>query len=344
MQKTVYSLIIFLLATLLSCTPKGDNLSVMQFNIWHEGTSVENGFEGIVDNIINVNPDMVTINEVSNHEGVDFISRIKSDLENKGYTYYGESSNRVGIISKYPIIEQQSIYPVENDHGSILKARVDVNGKTVVLYSAHLHYQHYSCYLPRGYDGSTWEKMDMPITDVDSILSQSRKSDRLKAINLFIEDSRQEIEKGNIVILGGDFNEPSHLDWTAVTKDLWDHNGAIVEWDVSKKLYANGFKDSYREFHPDVINYPGFTFPSDNADAEISKLTWAPDSDERDRIDFIYYYPSNNISLVKSSMVGPETSIVNSKRVKEDSKEDFILPTGIWPTDHKAILSTFEIR
>lgn len=344
MQKATYSFITILLTLLLSCTSKDDTISVMQLNIWHEGTMVKNGFEGIVDNIINTSPDMVTINEINNHEGVDFIPRLLEALENREYIYNGMSSNRIGIISKYPITEQHNIFPIENEHGSILKARIDVNGKTVVLYSGHLHYQHYSCYLPRGYNGSTWEKMDNPITDVDSILSQSRKSDRLKAINVFIDDSKQETEKGNIVIIGGDFNEPSHLDWTEETKDLWDHNGTIVEWDVSKKLYDNGYKDSYREFYPDVVNYPGFTFPSDNVDAEVSKLTWAPDSDERDRIDFIYYYPTNKISLVESIMVGPETSIVNSIRVKEDTKERFILPTGIWPTDHKAILSTFKIR
>lgn len=344
MLKIEHIIIILISLILLSCSSKGDTLSVMQFNIWQEGTSVENGFEGIVENIINVNPDMVTFSEVRNYNNTDFIGRLVDALSQKGYYYNGRSSISTGLISKYPITEQTVIYPLKNDAGSITKASIDVNGKTVALYSAHLDYRHYACYLPRGYDGSTWEKMEAPITDVDSILTQNRKSFRQKAINAFIEESKKEIEKGNIVIIGGDFNEPSHLDWTDKTKNLWDHNGTIIEWEVSKSLYNSGFKDTYREYYPDVINYPGFTFPSDNESVDTSKLTWAPESDERDRIDFIYYYPSSNISLQKSIMVGPSMSIVKNKRVKEEGKEDFILPVGTWPTDHKALVTTFVIN
>ncbi len=48
-----------------------------------------------------------------------------------------------------------------------------------------------------------------------------------------------------------------------------------------------------------VKNFPiqfdiGFTFPAGNKlaeEAKLEKLAWAPEADERDRIDFIYYYP-----------------------------------------------------
>ena len=343
MRKTIYIITLFFI-TLMSCTSKQETISLLQFNIWQEGTMVQDGFEGIVDNIINAEADVVTFSEVRNYNNVDFINHLKEALADKGYNYYGESSTSTGIISKYPIMEQTVIYPLESDAGTITKAQIEVNGKVVVVYSAHLDYRHYSCYLPRGYDGSDWSKMDEPITDTDSILAQSRKSQRLKAIKVFIEESKAEIEKGNIVILGGDFNEPSHLDWAELSKNLWDHNGAVVEWEVSKLLADNGFADSYREMHPDIINYPGFTFPSDNLGAETTKLTWAPDADERDRIDFIYYYPNSKITLLNSIMVGPSASIVNAKRVEENTSETFLLPTGVWPTDHKAVMSSFSTK
>lgn len=161
---------------------------------------------------------------------------------------------------------------------------------------------------------------------------------------MFIADAKKEIQKEHIVIIGGDFNEPSHLDWQENTKDLWDHNGAIVEWDCSKLLYENGFKDTYREHYPDAVNYPGFTFPSDNAGAPATKLTWAPDADERERIDFVYFYPNPNITLKNATLVGPSSSIVRSQRVEEQSKDEFITLDDIWPTDHKAVLSTFLIK
>ena len=60
----------------------------MQFNIWQEGTQVENGFQGIVDNIISLNPDLVTFSEVRNYNGVSFIPRLLSALEQRGVHYY----------------------------------------------------------------------------------------------------------------------------------------------------------------------------------------------------------------------------------------------------------------
>lgn len=50
------------------------------------------------------------------------------------------------------------------------------------------------------------------------------------------------------LILAGDFNSPSHLDWTPEMQS--SHCGLTCEWPVSKKLADNGFKDSYRIIHP----------------------------------------------------------------------------------------------
>lgn len=125
---------------------------------------------------------------------------------------------------------------------------------------------------------------------------------------------------------------------------MWDHNGAVVNWDCSMALYNNGFIDTYRKVYPDAVNYPGFTFPSDNIEAPVSILTWAPDADERDRIDFIYFYPTNSFTLKDAVVEGPSSSIVRSEREVEQSKDKFILPNDIWPTDHKAVLATFTIK
>lgn len=78
-----------------------------------------------------------------------------------------------------------------------------------------------------------------------------------------MEEARKDIMLGRSVVIGGDFNEPSHLDWQSDTKDLWDHNGAIVNWDCSLMLQRAGFKDTYRENIPilfciqDLLFLPG---------------------------------------------------------------------------------------
>lgn len=321
---------------------KPHDLRVLQMNIWQEGTVVKGGFEAIVNEVVRLDPDIVLFSEVRNYDGVQFIPHVIEALKEQGKSYYGESSTLdVGILSKYPILEQQENYPLKNDAGSVLKARLDVEGKTVVVYSAHLDYTHYACYLPRGYNGVTWEKMEAPVTDATEVEKANAASMRDEAIQGVIEDVRN--NNADFVLLGGDFNEPSHLDWTEATKHLWDHNGVVVRWDCSVLLQNAGFKDAYRTLYPDPISHPGFTFPSDNPDIEARKLTWAPDSDERDRIDFIYYIPNKHWNLKEMAVVGPATSIVRGERIKEETQDTFITPVGTWPTDHKAVLATFEI-
>lgn len=337
----------FLICLLLICsctdTPE-KKLRILQFNIWQEGTIVENGFNGIVDNILNVDPDMVTFSEVRNYDNTSFIPRLIAALNEKGATYYGESSTSTGLISKYPISKQEYVYPYGNDHGSILKATIPFDNNTIVLYSAHLDYTRYACYLPRGYSGTTWEKIDAPVSNVDSILSMNRESLRDEAILDFIADARKEREKGNLVFIGGDFNEPSHLDWTEATKNMFDHNGAVVPWDCSVLLYEDGFKDAFREFYPNPVTHPGFTFPSDNKNMDANKLTWAPLADERDRIDFIYFVPDKRLKLIDAAVVGPSSSIIYGERIKENTQDKFILPAGTWPTDHKAVMVEFSVK
>lgn len=147
-----------------------------------------------------------------------------------------------------------------------------------------------------------------------------------------------------MVVLGGDFNEPSHLDWIRETKDLYDHNGMIIPWTVTLLLDNNGFIDTYRTKYPDVQKYPGFTFPSDNPLMDVKRLTWAPKSDERDRIDYIFYYPDKRLKLKDAVIFGPKGSIVKSERVVETSSDRFIEPLDVWPTDHKGLLVTFELN
>ena len=74
----------------------------------------------------------------------------------------------------------------------------------------------------------------------------------------------------------------------------------------------------------------------------VERLTWAPEADERDRIDFIYYIPAASWKVKDAVIVGPKSSIVRSQRVDEKSQDSFSIPTGVWPTDHKGVLINFS--
>jgi endonuclease/exonuclease/phosphatase family metal-dependent hydrolase len=318
-------------------------LKVLQFNIWMEGTEIPNGFDAIVNEVIRNDVDIVTFNEVLNNNNTHFNDRIIQSLKENGKTYYSFYAVDSGILSKYPILNSASIYPENVDTGSIYKAIIKVGNTKIAIYSAHLDYQKYAPYLPRGYNGNDWTKMEKPITDLDSILSNTLSSERLAQIKSVIADAEKEFNKGNSVIIGGDFNEPSHFDWNNSTKILFDHNSMVVPWPVSKLLQEFGYIDSYRQMYPNPVTHPGFTYPANNPAADIKYLTWAPDADERERIDFIFYKPKKGLILNQVSIVGPKGSIVKGVREEDQSQDNFILPSGVWPSDHKAVLATFEL-
>ncbi len=319
-------------------------ITVLQFNIWQEGTMVDNGFSAIIDEIIRMNADLVALSEVRNYHQTNLARRMITALAKKGHIYYAQKSQDTGLISRYPIIKQTALFPVKNDQGSVTKAIIDINGQETVLYSAHLDYRHCSLYLPRGYDGSTWEELDTLVTDVEMIRADNLKSKRDEAIDAIIQDATIEKEKGRLIFIGGDFNEPSHLDWTVATKELYDHNGVVIQWRNTLALANQGFIDAYRECYPDPVTHPGFTFPADNPLVDITKLAWSPKADDRDRIDYIFYQPDSRLTLKEITIVGPDRSIVRNQRVPESSQDPFDVPPGIWPTDHKAIKATFEIN
>lgn len=322
-------------------------LKVLQINLWGEGGEVPDGYNGIVGIIDQTDPDIVLLCEIRNIENKPFIPRLILSLQQKEKSYFGESLDLgVGILSKYELSNTSRCFTLDDPDrpNPVIKATTCIAGHSVVIYSAHLDYRNYECYLPRGYSGTTWKKIDKPVTDTDSVLTANRVSFRDEAIAAFLADARLEIEKKSLILLGGDFNEPSHLDWQADTKDLWDHNGAIIPWDCSVMLEKGGFKDSYREVYPNAVTHPGFTYPSANTAVDLKKLVWAPEVDERDRIDFIYYYPHTDWTLRNVTIVGPSQTILRGKVIENDASDTFLEPVEVWPTDHKATLAIFEIN
>ncbi|WP_439183578.1 endonuclease/exonuclease/phosphatase family protein [Carboxylicivirga taeanensis] len=343
-SQTVLLLIVIPLIFAGCKTPNEKELKVLQFNIWQEGTVVPNGYEAILEEIIRLDADLIALSEVRNYNDSSLAKRLMADLNRLGHTYYSQTSYDSGILSRHPILSQQALFPVKDDRGSVTKALISIDGSVVAFYSAHLDYRNCSLYLPRGYDGSTWAKLAAPITDTSTITADNLQSQRDEAIAAIIADAQQEKAKGRLVILGGDFNEPSHRDWTGATKNLFDHNGVVMEWPNTQLLEKNGFIDAYRQLYPNPVTHPGFTFPADNPLVDIKKLAWSPDADDRDRIDFIFYQSHPKLQLTEATIVGPTGSIVRGQRVKERSNDAFILPANTWPTDHKAILATFKLK
>lgn len=322
-------------------TKEDKQFTVLQWNIWQEGTIVPGGYDAIVNEIVRLMPDYVTFSEVRNYNKTRFNDRIVASLKERGVEYFSFYSDDTGLLSRHPITDSLTVYPVKDDHGSIYRLTSSVGGRKVAIYTAHLDYLNCAYYNVRGYDGSTWKPIPVPTSEAE-ILKVNTASLRDDAIKDFLVVAQKDIADGYSVIIGGDFNEPSHLDWLEANKNLYDRNGFIIPWTVTRLLEGAGFVDSYRAIHPNPLTHPGFTYPSDNPLCATDKLTWAPKADERERIDFVFYHPAKGLKATKAVVFGPRGSIVRNERVQENSSDEFLTPLNVWPTDHKGLLVTFE--
>lgn len=329
--------------TLGGCSA-GRDLSVLQFNIWQEGTMVAGGFEAIADEVARLEPDLVTLSEPRNYHGTRFCDRIVEALARRGKTYYSFYSYDSGLLSRHPLTDSATVFPIQGDHGTVHKLRTTVAGNPVAVYTAHLDYQSDTYYEVRGYDGNDWHRMEAPLLDVPVILQRNDASLRDDAVREFLADARREVEQGSYVFLGGDFNEPSHLDWTEATKDSADHHGIVVPWTCTRLLEEGGFRDAYRECYPNPVTHPGYTYPADNPAVPVNKLTWAPLSDERERIDYVFFYPRRGLRVQEAVVVGPRGCIRRGERVVETGQDRFVEPLGVWPSDHKGVLIRFRMK
>lgn len=126
------------------------------------------------------------------------------------------------------------------------------------------------------------------------------------------------------VLIGGDFNSHSHLDWTKQTMYHFGHNGRIVDWPVSKTMLDEGFVDTYRMLHPDPMSCYGTSFPRSYADK--------PESTCYARIDFIYF---------KGSSLKPVSSDLFGATYHEPFEYRGVKYT-CFPSDHAFQITEFE--
>lgn len=317
-------------------------LNVLTLNLWKGGAAVTDGVQRAVAAIGQADADVAFLPERLTPARNDSTPAIAAAL---GYRYV--SATDTAVVSRYPIVSETTV-------GSRWsKAVVDVNGTEVAVYGGHLEYRWYAEYLPRGYGPTAvgdWPQeyrggaeLAAPVTDVPTMLAMNEQSGRPDSARELLLDVAAEQRSGRQVVVGGDFNEPSAQDWTEATKDLFDHRGTVVPWQTTQALIDGGLVDSYRRAHPDPVRNPGFTWPASNPDAAVGTLTWAPKADERDRIDYVFYAPSDHLALTSSVVVGPRGTIVRSQRVDDDSDDAFLTPTGGWPSDHKGVLSRFSV-
>ncbi len=153
---------------------------------------------------------------------------------------------------------------------------------------------------------------------------------RVRWMQPFLDALAPQIAAGDPVFFTGDFNAPSWRDWTPQVVDAlgWQpttlrHRAPriSIRWPTSLVMEHAGFLDSFRDMHPDAIADPGFTWTSGHPGVS----PW----DVFDRIDFVW--AAGPVETVASRVVGDD-----------DPMSDLVVEP--WPSDHRAVVSTFRVR
>ncbi len=331
-----------------------------QFNIWEGLNNISNGVDAFINQLVELRPDAASFCEFPSTSDAERIlsAAAKALRERTGfyywYNYRGGSGTR-GLLTRHPIVETGGVPSANGESSWFYRTTIDFYGQEISVYASHAYHSYYACYLPRGYgdgespygwnpiykEGSTTELA--PITDVQYILEREEMSGRTQIAKDLVADAFKQKAAGRLAVFGGDLNQPSHLDWTVEASNLFARNGAVVAWPISSYVISNGMKDAYREIWPDPVTHPGITWPANNPAAR-KQTTWAPLTDDRDRIDYCYFMPDEKIAVTNAQIVGPTASVAFNK-VEEDNYEELIAPVNdIWPSDHRALFITFEVQ
>lgn len=248
---------------------ENDSIRVTAFNILHGGKEQgkEVGVRRVIDLLKEQDPDICLIVETygSGEEIADAL----------GYHLYLISSN-LSIISRYAVTRTYKLFdPFHAGGGSIeFPGGRQINAFAVWLY-----------HLP-----SYRKLFSVSGKDVDKFLKEENKTRGAEMKTLLGEIEEVLAGADSIpVVIGGDFNSGSHLDWTEAAAAL--HNNYVIPWPVSKTALAAGLTDSYRRVHPDAVAFPGFTRPPGGDDKYLT-----------DRIDYIYY-KGNKIRPIRSEVI-----------------------------------------
>ena len=177
-----------------------EKLKVMAWNIWHGGrhNGIEKGVEQTIEAIRNSGADLVCMQETYGSGPA-----ISDAL---GTLFYYRSSN-LSVHSKYPILDTYNAYQAFRFGG----VRVKMGDELLDVFSLWIHY------LP-----SISELY--PVETVEKILEEENKTRGKEMKEILASLDEIGIDGAQVpLIIGGDFNSPSHLDWGADMK-LYHHN------------------------------------------------------------------------------------------------------------------------
>lgn len=267
---------------------RGAELKVMSFNILHGGTALGQPLSKTAEVIAASGADLIGIQEQSGST---------ASLANLlGFHYYVQD-NDISFLSRFPITRS-------------LSSGVEVElpfGQSAYLFNVHLAAYPYQPYDIR--DG-------LIESEADAIAHA--ETARGAAMSQTLQTMLPYVEAGDPVFLVGDFNEPSHLDWTMAAAEAGQNFGMRVAWPASRKAVQGGLTDTFRAIFPDPVERRGDTWTPLDAPGEV-----------HDRIDIVYH-AGDTVEPLDFGIVGEHAAFAD-------------LVVTPYPSDHRAVVGRYAL-
>ena len=317
MKNQIYSILIrtvFLLVLFLASSFPGQaeesTLRVMSYNIHRGGVvHLKQPLSQTAKAIQVAKADIVGIQETRSPRG-DTLEDLAKLL---GWSHDEGSC----IVTRYEIVEH---FKGGKDYKGGIKVKL-ASDKYAYIFNLHLPSHPYQPYQLLGIRPK-WRKHTNDITFIktEAETIEWAKKARGAEIGKLLRQVKSIPDKEVPIFVVGDFNEPSHLDWTEAAAKAGRHP-IKVAYPTSTEMAKAGFSDSYRKIYPDEMKNPG--------------ITWSPvykvgdPRTHHDRIDFVYFK-------------GKGLEVKDVKIVGENEKNADIVVTP-YPSDHRAVVASFKI-
>lgn len=310
---THLSLLLLLLSvlthgTLPSIAAPREQIRVMSFNIWVGGESGKQPLSQTKAVIEAAQADIVGMQEAlgteKNGHRPDGGREVARML---GWHYFPQGYGRA-ILSRFPIVTNTPLH-----WGVTLRTPT---GKLIRMFNVHLAHAPYQPY----------QLLNIPYANAPFIKTadeavHAANAARGQQVQSLLSELKPALASTDPIFLTGDFNEPSHQDWTPRAARA-GKCPLPVPYPSTSRVVAAGMKDAFRTLFPDETKHTGWTW---------TPLTEPTDpTDRHDRIDFVFYNPKRAKAL--------DSKVIGESPRHSDVQ---VLP---YPSDHRAVVASFSLR
>jgi len=259
---------------------------VLTLNAWNNGDRVPEGAAKLSAQILRSGAQLVLLQEAD---------RVAVELAAATGMELVSFRDSTAILSRFPVEDRLKL-------GKAVGAVVRVSGRRIGFVSVHFTAYPYGPYMACFEGGSNEEVLALE----NGLRAREAASDLAELSRRFPGLSA--------LVVGGDLNTPSHLDWTDGARGA--HCGRSIRFPVTELFERHGLTDAFRELHPDPLAVPGNTW------SPVSKHNAAHQRPEpQDRLDMIHY----------------------GGALRPLRAELFVDEPELWPSDHAGVLVDFSV-